>query len=812
MVPVTTPRPPGSADQLFIGGAGGTAVLSQSVPISLVTNKLAAATRYYLSAALGGYGKDQSVASVQAEFLNVAGRRLGVAELAPVSARERRQTTSLLERSAKGVLPPGTARAELTLTLASPARDYNGPNGSTVGFNYAMADDLELRLSMPARAPAPLTPPRPAVPRFDHVFLIYLENQDYHAIVGNKAEAPFINSLLPRSSLLADMFAEEHPSDGNYLAFAGGSTFGVPLDDPAEENSMYTINTRNIGDLIVEAHETWKAYLQSANGPCDNTVHEYYWDDDLPFLYFKDIRENLGYCDEHVVPLRQYEVDLKEASTTPNFAWIGADDCYDMEGCGISAGDSFVRQVATELFDSPAWRTQPSLLIITWDEDGQDGQHPAQRIPTIIVGSRFVRAGYISHQRYSHYSLLRTTEAALGLRTLTRNDLYASPVDDVFTHSAVAEPPIPESGPVGLPQPVPLPGGSGGPFRARSAPSPQSPVAYVADSGGDSVTPLEVTTGRAERPITVGNEPDALALAPDQRTLYVANAASGTVTPIDTENGQPEGAVKVGSHPDAIAVTPNGLTAYVANFASASVTAINTTTGRAERPIPVGQCPSSIAITPDGKTALVVDWASGEVTPIYTDTDRAGPAIKVGSYPVAVAISPNGRVAYVVNFGSNTVSPIDIAAGRAGPAIPVGAAPNAIAVLPSGKKIFVVNGDSGTVTPIDVVTDRAQPPIPVGSSPEAIALSPNGTEAYVVNTVSGTVTPIDTVSNRPAASISVGSGNYPQAIGVVPGMTTAEVLDNYAGEITPLDLVNDRAGGVISLGETSFPLAFALAR
>ena len=47
----------------------------------------------------------------------------------------------------------------------------------------------------------------------------------------------------------------------------------IPLDDPAEENPQYTINARNIGDLAVAARASWKTYLQSASGPCDDTVH-----------------------------------------------------------------------------------------------------------------------------------------------------------------------------------------------------------------------------------------------------------------------------------------------------------------------------------------------------------------------------------------------------------------------------------------------------------------------------------------------------------------------------------------------------------
>jgi hypothetical protein len=428
-------RPSSSGTQLFVGGAGGPAVLSQRVALRGSDRATLANATFTLSAALGGLTTHSDDSSVEVQFESASDKVLGSASLAPVSAHERSNTTELIQRTAHGPVPAGTTNAVVLLRLRTTAKDYNGPNGSTVGFNYAYADDLTLDLSTPVAAGPALVAPTATVPHFDHVVLVYLENEDYGSIVGNTKEAPFINSLLPKSSLLANTFAEEHPSDGNYFSFAGGTEYDAPTDDPAEENSQYTINARNIGDLVDSAHESWKAYLQSANGSCDDTVHDYYWDDDLPFLYYKDIRDRPAYCDAHVVPLNQYAIDLKEASTTPSFSWIGANDCDDMEGCGIAAGDSFLRTVATELFNSPAWKTQPSMLIVTWDEDAQDSQHPAQHVATFVTGSQYVKKGYVSTARYTQYSLLRTVEAALGLGTLTKNDLYATPANNIFKDS-----------------------------------------------------------------------------------------------------------------------------------------------------------------------------------------------------------------------------------------------------------------------------------------------------------------------------------------------------------------------------------------
>jgi hypothetical protein len=204
---------------------------------------------------------------------------------------------------------------------------------------------------------------------------------------------------------------------------------------------------------VTGSGESWKAYLQSANGPCDDTVHTYYWNDDQPMLYFADVRDRPAYCADHVVPLASLQSDLASADTTPNFAWVAPDDCSDIEGCGIAAGDAFLAKELGMIMASPAWLTQRSLAIITFDEDAQDYQHPAQRVPTIIVGSDGVRAGYVSGDRYTHYSLLRTIEAAWGLPTLTGNDAGASVMSDLF----IAASPPPSPSPSATPRPTPTP-------------------------------------------------------------------------------------------------------------------------------------------------------------------------------------------------------------------------------------------------------------------------------------------------------------------------------------------------------------------
>ena len=793
--------------QLFAGGAGGTARLRQSVSLRRAGSAAAgSAPRYDVSGWLGG--TSHSSAAVNVAFLSATGQVLRRGTIGPVGKGTGGHRMS--RRTATGTVPAGAVSARVTLILATTLTSNDGPYAPKVGYDWALADGLRFSVSAPVRRPPPLVPPAAHVPRYQHVFLFYFENEDFGSVIGNTAQAPYLNSLVPRGSLLADSFAEEHPSDGNYLALAGGSTFGVPLTDPLEINPRYTIDARNISDLLGAAHQTWKEYLQSADGPCDDTVHGYYWDDDLPMTYFANVRNRPGFCSAHLVPLQALRTDLASAATTPNFAWVGANDCTDMEGCGIRSGDEFLAAEFGAIERSPAWRTQRSLAIITFDEDGYDHEHPAQRVATLVLGSRGVRQGYVSHVRYTHYSLLRTIEGALGLGTLTPNDRYAQPVNDVFGHQPA--PPAPATVlPAAQPSRARAPAAAGraalSPGAAAAPGGTRHPTAFVVNSASATVTPVDLTTRRAGPPIPVGARPQAIAVTPDGRTAYVANSGSGTVTPIDTATRRAGTPIATGAGPVAVAVTPDGRTAYVANSGSGTVTPIDTATGRAGTPIRAGTGPRAIAISPDGRTAYVLDWGGAAVTPIDTATGRAGPQIRVGSYPFAVAFAPDGRTAYVASYGADTVTPIDVATGRPGHAIRAGQAPDALAVSPDGRTVYAVGGDSDTVIPIGTGTGLAGRGIPVGYSPAAIAIS--GSTAYVVNTISGTVTPVSTRTGHAGPPIPAGVYNYPTAITVAPGSGTAVVVGTYAGKITLIDTRTRRAIAQIKVG--AYPVAAAIA-
>ena len=416
-----TPGPSNRGNVFITGGATGNSGLEQTVDVSAAASSIDTGTvSYNLNGWLGGYSSQGDDVALTATFKNASGASLGSSTLGPVTPAQRNNTTELLYQQGTGQLPVGTRSVTVSLAFTW----YAG--NTTDGY----ADNLSFTIGATIPAPS-LTPPSSTVPRFDHVFVVYMENQDYENIIGNTSQAPYINSLLSKGSSLTQSYATTHPSDPNYVALAAGSLYGLT----GNSVSTTTINEPSLMDTVAAAGETWKQYAQNANGNCDTTTHGNYYPDDVPFYYFAEMKNNPAFCQAHWQPLTQLTTDLQSTSTTPNFVWADADDCYDMEACGITAGDTWLSQTLPTILNSPAWTQQKSLLILTWDEGAVKSYGPSypNRVPTIMLGSPgTVKAGYSSSERVNQYGLLRVVDKALGLSPLTANDTYATTPNDIW--------------------------------------------------------------------------------------------------------------------------------------------------------------------------------------------------------------------------------------------------------------------------------------------------------------------------------------------------------------------------------------------
>jgi len=439
------PHPRGAAGPgFFSGGPYGDSAMTQTASLRGAARRIdGGPVRFRLSGWLGGWRALPGYVRVTLTFRGRSGQQLGgLVRLRTVTAAERGRRTLLRGRSVTGTVPAGTRSAQVTVAFLDSSTPPGGepePSGPAGG----LADNLALTVSAPLPA-ARLAPPPSSVPRFQHVFMIMMENTNGSAVLGRNSHMPFLHSLMAQGAALANYHAVYHPSDENYLAIAGGDTYA--------KGAVYWPDIKdphpNLGDELQARGMSWMAYEQGMGYRCNDRAStefrydKYYYPDDAPFINYTDVSSDRARCKAHLVDTKLLKPALLNASTTPVFSWIAADDYYDGESAGNGnlksreVQDGWLRRTITPILDSPAWRTQKSLLIITWDEAGvtRKTAEAGNRVAAIVVGSRgTVRAGYVSQARYDHYSTARVIEEALGLAPFTANDRYATPFNDVFT-------------------------------------------------------------------------------------------------------------------------------------------------------------------------------------------------------------------------------------------------------------------------------------------------------------------------------------------------------------------------------------------
>ncbi|WP_412540128.1 alkaline phosphatase family protein [Longispora sp. K20-0274] len=417
----STPGPTNRGGQFFSGGAVGNSTLSQTANVASAGGQIdGGGVTYNLSGWLGGYAGETSWTTVYLSFRNGSGTQVGTAQLGPVSASDRGYATKLLQRTTTGAVPAGTRSIGVTVEFAGEAA-RNASNS----YNDSYADNLSLTLSAPVPAPALPAPVANAVPQFDHVFFVMLENRSYDQVIG---PAGYLTGIGNANVKLGQSYGAVHPSDPNYMAVAGGSTYGH-VDNPMP-GSIGALTGKHLGDLTEAAGKQWRGYIEDMVAPCNLKNNGYFDPDNMPFLFFQDVANNPARCQEHLHPVSQLWTDLQSTSTTPDFVWFEPNTCNTMHSCSTATGDTWFQNNLPKILNSPAWTQERSLIIITFDED--DSAH-GQRVPTIVLGSQgTTKTGFTSNTHYTQYSMTRTIEGALGLPHLTQNDQYATPLNDIW--------------------------------------------------------------------------------------------------------------------------------------------------------------------------------------------------------------------------------------------------------------------------------------------------------------------------------------------------------------------------------------------
>ncbi|MFZ2236983.1 MAG: alkaline phosphatase family protein [Dokdonella sp.] len=256
-----------------------------------------------------------------------------------------------------------------------------------------------------------------AVPMFDHVLIIVMENHSYAEIIGSPS-APYINALAAAGVNFTQSFAVTHPSEPNYLAMFSGSTQGVsgdpcPLSFPG---------ATNIAAQLIAAGHTFVGYSEGLPAAGSTVCSSgFYARKHSPWINFDTVPAASNQ------PLTAFPSDY---ATLPTLSYVIPDLCNDMHNCSIATGDSWLQ---TNLGGYATWaKTHNSLLILTWDEDDASA---GNNIVTIFAGANLIPGSYA--EVTGHYRMLATLEAMYGLAPLG-GAIGLTPITDIWSEKVFA--------------------------------------------------------------------------------------------------------------------------------------------------------------------------------------------------------------------------------------------------------------------------------------------------------------------------------------------------------------------------------------
>jgi len=239
------------------------------------------------------------------------------------------------------------------------------------------------------------------------VIWIWMENHSYGEVIGSPS-APYLNALADECGLATNYHAVAHPSLPNYVAATSGSTQGI-----ADDGGPYQHRLR--GASLFTLTRSAASFEEAMPANCAPSSSGLYAVKHNPEAYY--VRDRAA-CLAHDVPLgRPVSGALAQAldsGTLPRFSFVTPDLCNDMHDCDVSTGDRWLRTWVSRITSSKTYRSGTTVLVVTWDED--DGSS-SNRVATIVVASS-VTPGTRSAARFTHYSLLRTTEELLGIQKM----------------------------------------------------------------------------------------------------------------------------------------------------------------------------------------------------------------------------------------------------------------------------------------------------------------------------------------------------------------------------------------------------------
>ena len=253
---------------------------------------------------------------------------------------------------------------------------------------------------------------------YEHVAMIIFENKPLKRIVGNTADAPYLNSLINACSYSKNDLSLSTTSLTNYIALTSGylgcksaDSAGVctsqleitsnkdPLVWPQASKSIFELMGTNAvewaesmttncqmkssGDFVIN-HSPYQYYTRTQGTLCKTNARP------LP----ADPAQTLSARFNLIIPNKPHIMHLVPNTTVSQ---------------RIQNGDNWAKSFIPQLLNSPTYQSGNTAILITWDEGNGSNYY----VPLIVITPSTQVRG-VSSVAYNHYSVLKGIQQMVG--------------------------------------------------------------------------------------------------------------------------------------------------------------------------------------------------------------------------------------------------------------------------------------------------------------------------------------------------------------------------------------------------------------
>ena len=302
-----------------------------------------------------------------------------------------------------------------------------------------------------------------------------------------------------------------------------------------------------------------------------------------------------------------------------------------------------------------------------------------------------------------------------------------------------------------------------------------APMLFVAAKRGNTLSKVDLATGKEVLRLPSCTNPHELATSPDGQHVALACYGGTSVDIFRTDTLARVASIDLGTNarPHGIVWHANG-DLYATAEGRKSIFWLRSPLAETRELFEFGtgkEGSHMLAVSPDARTAWTTDLGSRTVTRIDLRTRRAPLSVMVGEEPEGIALAPDGQTLWVSARGSNQAFALDPQTMEVRQTIVTGRFPLRIAIRPQGDVAVTSDLQDGSLSIIDTVSNTVIRTIAVSSPAEAearfqvtILWSDDGSRIYVAETASNTVAEVDYASGTVLRRLPGGEGGDGMAI------------------------------------------------